>query len=225
MMRVWIYILLVFIYSCNNKKNELISTLKRESIQKNQLDNIQINQFKKLIKLYKEIKFDTLKVISESKKYEGRDIPRTLAVLFSKDLEPSKNKNISWYYACYKFKIDNVKIGLITRTPSEYASTSIKIFVLDTVKNKIENSFELAESWGDAGASWIVDSWLIKQKNILIYRQILETWDHNADDSSYNQIDSKYYYHLIQLKNNRFDTLAISKLKLEKTFKKLNNKK
>ena len=96
---------------------------------------------------------------------------------------------------------------------------------MGTVKNKIENSFELAESWGDAGASWIVDSWLIKQKNILIYRQILETWDHNADDSSYNQIDSKYYYHLIQLKNNRFDTLAISKLKLEKTFKKLNNKK
>ena len=215
----------MIVYSCNNQKNKLSTTVESDSIQKNQLNSIPVNKLKLLINLYKEINFDTLKVISESKKYEGIDIPRKLAILFSKDLEPSKNNKVSWYYACYKFKIDSIKIGLITRTPSEYYSSSIKIFIFNTINNKIENSFELAESVGDAGANWIVDSWLIKQKNILIYRQILETWDHNADDSSYNQIDSKYYYDLIQLKNNKFDTLLVPNLKLEKIFKKLNTNK
>jgi hypothetical protein len=81
---------------------------------------------------------------------------------------PSKMRDVYRYdrdfYGCYKFSIDSVRIGLIIRTPSEYVTSSIKLFILDNSKNMILDSYvELAESIGDAGYSMTKTSRIFKQ--------------------------------------------------------------
>ena len=83
--------------------------------------------------------------------------------------EKMRNNFDQDFYGCYKFSIDSNHVGLIIRTPSEYVTSSIKLFVLDNSSKGILDSYvELAESTGDAGYSLTKTS-LIFKDNLKLY--------------------------------------------------------
>jgi hypothetical protein len=122
-----------------------------------------------LLKEFKSISFDTLKV---SYSYEEKNNPffgKELTLKEAKSLPIGFTENyfgkVSGVYACCQFSIDSNRVGLITRIPAEYESTSIVLLIFDRKKNKILNEYyHLAASTGDAGEVYVRTSWLFKNK-------------------------------------------------------------
>jgi len=116
-----------------------------------------------------------------SYKYKGQQLDSTDAILFPPNIAKAHFNDPPGLFACFKFRIDSTKIGLIARTPSEYYPTSIKLFIYRPDVDTLEENSELAESIGDAGAARNIDSWLFKDsnKNIQIF-----TWIHDSEDNS-----------------------------------------
>ena len=136
---------LVLLFSCkqSNKEQQKVDILKE-------------SKFKNLLTKYKDISFDTLKVFSTEDPdnklymYKGIKLDTTDVLLFPKSIA-EQYLDDDGCFACFKFLIDNSRIGLITRTPSTYASSSIKLLILDIPKDTITEIIELGETFGDAG--------------------------------------------------------------------------
>ena len=92
------------------------------------------SKYSRLLSKFQEISFDTLEVYSmgdgaeKNYKYNGVQLDSLDAILFPADIAKRHFSDPPGLFACYKFKIDSFKTGLITRTPSEYYPTSIKLF-------------------------------------------------------------------------------------------------
>ncbi|MFX7198022.1 hypothetical protein ABTI40_19625, partial [Acinetobacter baumannii] len=59
-------------------------------------------------------------------KYKGTQLDSNDAVLFPAEISKRHFSDPPGLFACFRFKIDSFKTGLIARTPSEYYPTSIK---------------------------------------------------------------------------------------------------
>ena len=171
-------IIVILILSCTNKKNNY----KTESLHKQ-------NKFKSLLDKYKNISFDTLKVnfIDDTdyihNKYYGTQLDSLEILLLPKELT-DLYLNDNGYFACYKFSIDNNRTALITRTPSYYEPSSIKLIILDDTKDSITSFIELSDSFGDAGDASQKISWIFKDINKQ-YKAFLwnhTSYDHSAED-------------------------------------------
>ncbi|GAB3919323.1 hypothetical protein [Mucilaginibacter boryungensis] len=176
--------------------------------------------------LYQPINIDTFKVFSAENtdsagyKFKGKRIDTTLLYLLP--------KGILWddteCFAVYKFTIDKNNIGLITRTPGQYSTSSIKLLVYDKRKDTINDFFELAEKWGDAGDVLEKVAWIYKADNHKFNYLIWEEFSHynsidNDKDTSVNRDDT---YSLLEISNAKHDTLN---KKAEALFKKFKGKK
>jgi len=169
------------------------------------------SKYEHLLSKFKDISFDTLEVYSmgegneKNYKYDGVQLDSIDAVLFPPDIARAHFIDPPGLFACFKFKIDSTRIGLIARTPSEYAPTSIKLFIYKSGKDTLEENTELAQYIGDAGALRDVNSWLFKNSNSEI--QVF-TWTHDSEDNSVeNEKDSTIsisnYFHLSNLSTNK----------------------
>ncbi|MFY0252956.1 hypothetical protein ACDQ55_03285 [Chitinophaga sp. 30R24] len=181
-----------------------------------------------LLKQYKPIKADTLSIESQYEEeaekgwaYEGALLDTTFLRLFPSEFQQEGGQ----FYACYKFNLDANTIGLITRTPSEYSSTSIKLFAWHKQNNKITFETELAEIFGDAGD--------ILNKSSLLYhtpdsgwRGILEKYEYseNMEDTTAAELESYDYYHF-KWNGQRIDTISTDSSALVETFKKMSPQK
>lgn len=211
------YILtVVFILSCNsNKQNEPV-------VQKKP------SKYLNLLKKYKAVSIDTFKVYSSddievnSFKFKGRLLDSADIMLLPEAFRGLSPKDSS-LYACYKFELDSTRTGLITRTPSEYWPSSIKLFILDKKADTIFNYIELAELWGDAGDVMTKTGWIIKdkQKNIQTLLSVNETHYNSAEDETDSTFQSHDYYYLIDLSKRDIDTLSTDSMKLVQQFSKL----
>ena len=183
------------------------------------------SKYSTLLSKYKDISFDTLKVFSSEKlesnqyMFKGTQLDSVDVKLFPKEFAEQYFYDHG-FYACYKFSMDSIKVGLITRTPSTYEPSSIKLFILDKQRETITNYFELAETVGDAGDMMDKTSWLVKGKNnkliSFIWQQ--ESHDNSADNNKDTTIQTWNYFYLVDFSKHKVDTLNIDQRELKLKF-------
>jgi hypothetical protein len=173
----------------------------------------------KLLSMFENISLDTLNVYSAPDtydEYEGRVLDSKEVSLFPADITDRAIDDPPGIFAVYKFDIDKNTIGLIARTPSEYESSSVKLFFFDKVKKRIAPSYvELAENIGDAGGYMIKDAWLFTDNNHEKLKALLmqeDGHDNSVDNPDDTTTDTWNYYYLLDLSNTaasgRVDTIS-----------------
>lgn len=164
-----------------------------------------------LLSKFKDLQLKSLEVNSPDESdsaFGGVAIDSLEGALFPSDVnryDPTDYPNL---FACYKFNIDKTQLGLIVRTPSEYTSSSIKLFIYNITSKKIGKYIELAESWGDAGDAVTKTSWLIRDKNrlkALVWEQY--SHDNQVEDLKDTTVERTNYYSLIAISKS-LDTLT-----------------
>jgi hypothetical protein len=126
-------------------------------------------------------------------------------------------------YAIYKFAIDTNRLGLITRTPSDYEPSSIKLFIYDKRNDSLTSYIEIAERWGDEGDYMVKNSWLFRDSSKHLHALIDVTHGHDnqVDDTNDTTVTEKDYYTLINLSKDKIDTIFIDQEKLPKKYKSM----
>lgn len=174
-----------------------------------------------LIHLYKAFEQDTLEILPgafgdpDTWHFKGTAIDSQLQPLLS-----DRRYNEDYlFYACYKFNLDANTIGLVTRSPSEYESSSVKLFAYHKKTKTITFETELAEEFGDAGDVLIKKSWLYHSPDNG-WQAILE----NFSSSQYGvpedtvAVESYDYYHLTW-NGSKIDTLSTDSSALVQVYK------
>ena len=123
-------------------------------------------------------------------------------------------------FAIYQFDIDNNRLGLITRTPSDYLPSSIKLFVFDKTKDSITSYIELAENIGDAGDVSIKNSWLFRNKDKQVQTLIAVTDLHynSADNPRDTSVVKDAHFYLLDLSKHLIDTISDNKKQLAQQY-------
>ena len=207
--KIFLFFTIIFIvFSCKTEIKEKKS------------NNYSLENF---LSLYRDIPFDTLHIHSNVDNYDdnkylfkGNEIDSSFFIFFPNNMLNNLDNKL---YACYKFKINNNFIGLITRTFSEYTYSSNKLFILNKNTKKSVYAFELSESWGDAGDSYVCNSWIMKSKEnqFNILSKIQNCW-YEDDNSTQSCIDSLT---LSTLNNDKFKIIKTDSLILKALIKKL----
>ena len=214
-MRKFFYLaILILFFSCDQvTTNQHVSDKQKES------------KFNNLIAKYQDILFDTLKIFSaedlESNKYKfkGTQLDSADVSLFPKTLSEQYFYDHG-FFACFQFAIDSDRTALITRTPSTYEPSSIKLMIFDKQKDSITGFIELAETFGDAGdyaekTSWIFKNESSKYKSLMWYQ---EGHDNSVDDENDTTIQTSNYYYLFDISKLKVDTISKDKEELTKNF-------
>ncbi|TAE87319.1 MAG: hypothetical protein EAY81_04250 [Bacteroidetes bacterium] len=125
------------------------------------------------------------------------------------------------FYGIYSFLINKQFAGLLTRTPGEYASTAISLWIYDIKNDSIVNNIQLADIFGDAGASETLTSYLFfdKQKILkaLTYRHY--SYDHSVEEESDTTVEEYWNYYLTKFDYTSVDTLSTDSLILHGQFR------
>ncbi|MDF3026116.1 MAG: hypothetical protein K0S23_423 [Fluviicola sp.] len=226
-----IIFLQVFFSACGENP---VTTRKNKSSEEEfakQADSSFSSHYKKsayddVLKKFKIISFDTLKVFYdyENNLFEGKELTSQEAKFLPMEIYHNYNGQLSGVFACYQFEIDSTRIGLIARTPSEYESSSVKLFIFDTERDKAEKNYiELGQTFGDAGDGLYKASWLFKTKkkeiHSLGYRY--QSYDHSVDDPSDSVVEEWRDYYLINCMSRKMDTISTDEAQLKKRFKKV----
>ena len=186
------------------------------------------SKYSRLLSKFQEISFDTLEVYSmgdgaeKNYKYNGVQLDILDAILFPADIAKRHFSDPPGLFACYKFKIDSFKTGLITRTPSEYYPTSIKLFIYESSKDTLEEFSELAESIGDAGALRDVNSWLFRDsiKDVHAFTWIRDSEDNSVENEKDTTISITNFFTLSNITKNKKKKLDSAIAKLPTSLKK-----
>jgi hypothetical protein len=125
------------------------------------------------------------------------------------------------YFACDRFALDSARIALITRTPGEYDSSVIKMYVYDTGKDSVTAELELADIWGDAGEFTSHSSCIFynpdKHINVLTYYKSL--YDHSVNEVENDTIIEYSDEHvLLDLSKTGNDTVSIDSAEIMKKY-------
>lgn len=188
------------------------------------------SKYQNLLVQYSNIAIDTLWVYSPNDStsvYNGRAIDSLNALFFPSDMAQQHFNEPPSLFAIYKFAIDTNRLGLITRTPSEYVPSSVKLFFFDKKKDSLTSYVELGESWGDAGDYMIKNSWLFRDSSNHLYAliDVTQGHDNSADDPKDTTIVEKDYYTLLDLSKPRIDTIFEDKGKLPRQYQSIVRKK
>ncbi|HLG02609.1 MAG TPA: hypothetical protein VI731_03380 [Bacteroidia bacterium] len=189
---------LFFFLSCSDNNNSVAT------------ESDTLTRFERLLAKYKLISFDTLKVYYDREqgvkgKYSGTPLANDEIDLLPDEL-PGRS-NHEEFYACFKFPIDSSRIGLITRTPSTYESSSIKLLVYDQKADSILYHVELAEEWGDAGEKLSKRSWLyMSAGQPEVFTETVYTYDRSVANETDTIIDVNETFYILELGKIRADT-------------------
>lgn len=161
------------------------------------------NTIQELLSLYPQqnlplhLSTKELTVSSKSKGnfVEGKLIPEQFLSVFGKVIKSEGND----VFAVTKVPLPNQKIGLITRVPGMYTSSKLMLFVLDLKSGAITGKCEVAETFGDAGDSYVRTSDIKwdANKDLLIAINQQNCAPTNGDDlNSVACVDSTLTYQL-----------------------------
>ncbi|MDI9365771.1 MAG: hypothetical protein QM541_12525 [Flavobacterium sp.] len=217
-MRKLLYLIILFLFCNCNQTDKKLETQ----------DKPKESKYKNLLIRYKDLAIDTLEVYSsddlesQAYKYKGTKLDTTEIRLFPRQIS-QEYLSADGYFACYKFSIDSNKIGLITRTPSTYASSSIKLLILDKTKDAITGIIELAETFGDAGDVAEKNSWIFNDSNkkFKCFIWVKESHDNSVDNVNDTTIEHWNNYYLINISKNKADTISTDEKILTKKFARL----
>ncbi|MDR6566090.1 hypothetical protein [Chitinophaga ginsengisegetis] len=208
------FLLLLFLSACIGitRQQNVTATAVRDTISPD---------ISSLINLYQTFEQDTLEILPGaygdpgSWHFGGTAIDSQLQPLLS---DRMYNKDYL-FYACYKFNLDPNTIGLVTRAPSEYESSSVKLFAYHKQTNTITFETELAEEFGDAGDVLIKNSWLYHSPDSS-WRVILENFSSSQYGTPEDTVatESYDYYHL-SWNGNKIDTVSTDSSALVRVYK------
>ena len=177
-------------------------------------------RFKDLFAQFFNIGLDTLEVHSPDSVndvYNGRAIDSLNGRLFPADVVRIHTEENPELFAIYKFMIDSARMGLLTRTPSDYEPSSVKLFLWDKRKDSLTSYIELGETWGDAGDYLSKRSWLFRDTSSRHIQALIEEFqghDNSVDNPKDTTREERYLYTLIDFNKNGLDTLFIDQEKL-----------
>ncbi|WP_343632996.1 hypothetical protein [Fluviicola sp.] len=191
---------------------------------KDSLIGEQKSSFESLLNKYRTISFDTLKVYygfdENDKRFAGQELTFKEAKSLPIGFRERYFGKLSGVYACYRFALDSTRLGLITRIPSEYESSSLVLLVFDRIKDRFQDEyFYLGTSNGDAGEIYTRVSWLFQTKKkqfqafVYTYRS-----SHEIDDTLTTE---SHYYFLVDCMKPTFDSVSTNQTQLKKRFKGL----
>ncbi|MGK4567723.1 hypothetical protein [Flavobacterium sp. 3HN19-14] len=124
------------------------------------------------------------------------------------------------FYGIYSFKFDKNNTGLITRTPGEYDSSMISLWIYNDKSQTITRSMRLSNIFGDAGDFDVYNSWLFSEKDnglkVLMYDYY--SYDHSVEDENDTIVDITKEYLLLKVKAEVSDTLSKNPDELKKRF-------
>jgi hypothetical protein len=212
---------LLTIFSCDQLKP--IKSKGKETLTK--------SKYHKLFAQYFNIAIDTLWVYSpdtDTSAYNGRSIDSINALFFPEDMAQRHFIEPPSLFAIYKFAIDSNRLGLITRTPSEYVPSSIKLFFYDKRKDSLTSYIEIGETIGDAGDYMVKNSWFFRDsssKHLHVLIDVTQGHDNSVDNPKDTTISEKDYYTLLDLSKEKIDTLFDDKEKLPRQYQNMVRKK
>ncbi|MBO9198910.1 MULTISPECIES: hypothetical protein [Niastella] len=184
-------------------------------------------RFKGLFAQYVNIAIDTLEVHSPDNNDStciGRPIDSLNALLFPAEIAQHHSSENPELFAIYKFMIDSARVGLLTRTPSEYEPSSVKLFFFDRRKDSLTSHIELGEIWGDAGDFLKKTSWLFRDTSSKHLQALIEEFqghDNSVDNPQDTTTEKRYLYTLIDFTKNGLDTVFIDEEQLPKKYSPL----
>jgi hypothetical protein len=187
-------------------------------------------RFKNLFARFFNIAIDTLQVYSpgnDSSAFKGHAIDSTNARLFPAEMAQQHSTENPALFAIYKFVIDSARLGLLARTPSEYAPSSIKLFIYDKGKDSLTSYIELGESWDDAGDYLAKTSWLFRDsstRHIQALIQVFQGHDNSVDNPRDTTREEQYRYSLVDISKGG-DTLFADKKQLPEKYSPLLKKR
>lgn len=187
------------------------------------------SKYNSLFERYPNIAIDTLWVCSPDDSlsgYNGHALDSINARFFPEDMA-QQHVGEPGLFAIYKFAIDRNRLGLLTRTPSEYVASSIKLFIYDKRNDSLTSYIELAETWGDAGDWMVKNSWLFRDTSNRLQALINVTQGHdnsvdNPKDTTTVEAD---HYTLLDLSKDKFDTIFYDQKKLPAKYKHIVSRK
>lgn len=214
------FLLLLFLSACiyTARQHSATVTIVRDTIP---------SDINSLINLYTAFEDDTLEVLSgafgdpESWPFKGTAIDSQLQPLLSDRIY---NEDCL-FYACYKFNLDANTIGLVTRSPSEYKSSSVKLFAYHKKTNTITFETELAEEFGDAGDVLIKNSWIYHSRDSG-WQVILENFNSSQYGTPEDTVAVESYddYHLTW-NGSKIDTVSTDSSALVQVYKTMTSVK
>ena len=212
-------------YSCHQPVSNATSQAKDSIPSTDSLPRT--NNYEKLLSSYQDVSFDTLHIFPDSAyvpgyKYAGRMLDSSSVTILIKALYSDGSFDPE-YYACYKFRVDENCVGLITRTPGEYDPSSIKLFIIDTARQTITDHLEMADIFGDAGDAMMKQAWLFynEKKQLQSFQWTRYSYDHSADDANDTTVDITDQFLMLGFSKTVADTLSVDSAVLAKQFSQL----
>ncbi|RNI33050.1 hypothetical protein EFA69_01100 [Rufibacter immobilis] len=177
-----LFLVSLLLYSCNQKEASASITPSPKPGKETKAKTIQkIYSAQDLLALYDSVPAFPLEVSttigdedpeSAAFLYKGKEIPRALSIMFdsllySREDRPYKGEVIEHteIYATKRFHISPTTVALLTRVPGDYWSSKMMLFHFDLPTGTVTQKYEIAETWGDAGDSYIKKSIISKTKN------------------------------------------------------------
>ncbi len=191
-----------------------------------QTNNNENTNYSKLSKFYKDTTFVEMIIYPDTAYndllyfFKGNEIDSNTFSLLSDKVTNS----LPWtegFYGNYSFKINNQYIGLITRTPGEYSSTMISLWIYDIKNDSITNNIKLADVFGDAGAFETMNSYLFfdESNQLKAFTYSYFSYDHSVDEESDTTIEVSHNYFLTRIGFSSVDTISTDSIKLTEQFK------
>ncbi|HEX6429550.1 MAG TPA: hypothetical protein VF008_17780 [Niastella sp.] len=202
-----------------------------QSINSKGKDALTKSKYHKLFAQYFNIAIDTLWVYSpdtDSSAYNGRAIDSINALFFPSDMAQQHFIEPPSLFAIYKFAIDSNRLALITRTPSDYVPSSVKLFFYDKRKDSLTSFIEIGETIGDAGDYMVKNTWLFRDtisKHILALIDVTQGHDNSVENPKDTTISETDYYTLLDLSKEKIDTLFDDKENLPRQYQNMVRKK
>lgn len=178
-----------------------------------------------LLNLYQPVTINNFKVYSttnfydDAYKFKGKQLDDAQIQLLPK--KAISGDPGSGLFATYKFIIDANRTGLLTRTPGQYDSSSIKLLIYDKRKDAITDCFQVAEKWADAGDTFEAQSWLFKNPdktiNCALWEQSVHDGKLDDEEDTTRKVTEQYY--LFGFKKAIHDTLSTNAKAMFEGFK------
>lgn len=183
------------------------------------------SKYTALLNLYQPINIDNFKVYSttnfydEAYKFKGKRLDDAqVKLLPQKAISGDPGSGL---FATYKFIIDANRTGLLTRSPGQYDSSSIKLLIYDKQKDAITDCFQIAEKWADAGDAFEAQSWLYKNSdktvNCVLWEQSIHDGKLDDEEDTTRKVTENYY--LYGFKKAIHDTLSTNAKAVFEKFK------
>jgi hypothetical protein len=104
-------------------------------------------------------------------KWHGRIVPSVYWPIFHSWIPYNRFAPEPLFFATKRFRVNKTTWALLTRAPGAFWPSQVFVFLFDTDKRKIINSFRVAEAWADLGDSFYLEAKItkLKENRFVIY--------------------------------------------------------